>query len=79
MKGHREMMCLVHGFSLNILKMNKHCPCRGMYMYVSARVSQHLFPDGVYWVAALRTPGKTACAGKTEVRLALTPVFLSLF
>ena len=48
-------------------------------MYVSARVSQHLFPDGVYWVAALRTPGKTACAGKTEVRLALTPVFLSLF
>ena len=62
MKGYREMMCLVHGFSLNILKMNKHCPRRGMYMYVSARVSQHLFPGGVYWVAALRTPGKTARA-----------------
>ena len=43
MKGYREMMCLVHWFSLNILKMNKHCPWRGIYMYVSARVGDTCF------------------------------------
>ena len=38
-------------------------------MYVSARVNQHLFPDGVYWVAALRTPGKASACNAGDLGL----------